>query len=436
MTTEGAVVPQKTGSAITAWWATGVLLVLCVVSFLDRQLISLLIAPIRADFGVSDFHMGMLQGLAFAAFFAVCGLPLGWAVDRFSRRAVVFFGVTTWSIAASAGGFASQFWHLLLARFGVGAGEAALSPAAYSLLSALFPPHRLALALSIYGAGAVIGSAGAVALGGMLIQASPAAGITVPGLGHFSAWQFVLLLSGLPGLLLGWLAFTIKEPERPARLATTDASGVHRILLRNRRFYVGHVLGFSFNSLASYGLVLWTPAYLARSFGMEAGEIGLAMAAAHIPTGLVGALSIGYVVDRWFARGQLDAHLRFFACSVLVQAVLVGIAVSMPSAALFLVFAGLAHCFAAFTGVAAAALQIVTPAGYRGRVSSVFLFILYMIGLGCGPAIVGAFTDFLFADDLAVGWSIALTYAIFAPLSALMLGVACRSMREAVKLAQ
>jgi len=407
--------------------------VLCVVSFLDRQLISLLIAPIRADFGVSDFHMGMLQGLAFAAFFAVCGLPLGWAVDRFSRRAVVFFGVTTWSIAASAGGFASQFWHLLLARFGVGAGEAALSPAAYSLLSALFPPHRLALALSIYGAGAVIGSAGAVALGGMLIQASPAAGITVPGLGHFSAWQFVLLLSGVPGLLLGWLAFTIKEPERPARLATTDASGVHRILLRNRRFYVGHVLGFSFNSLASYGLVLWTPAYLARSFGMEPGEIGLAMAAAHIPTGLVGALSIGYVVDRWFARGQLDAHLRFFACSVLVQAVLVGIAVSMPSAALFLVFAGLAHCFAAFTGVAAAALQIVTPAGYRGRVSSVFLFILYMIGLGCGPAIVGAFTDFLFADDLAVGWSIALTYAIFAPLSALMLGLACRSMREAVK---
>lgn len=424
-------------SLARAWWSVFVLMLLLLLAFLDRQLLSLMVGPIKADLGISDFQIGLLQGFSFALFYAVFGLPFGWAVDHFPRRHIILGGLTIWSFAASACGLAQQFWHLLLARFGVGSGEAALYPASFSILADIFPPHRLALALSVFGAGAVIGGAAALAVGGLIIDHVPAGGLDVPLLGEIKAWQFVFLVTGLPGLLLGWLVYTIPEPARgrskPVREAGQESSGTgsfRSLLGQRRRFYAGHILGFGFNSLASYGLILWTPAYLSRRFGWGAAEIGGWIAATHIAAGLVGGVLVGWIVDRWYAAGRRDAHLRFYAWAGLVQVVLICTAVSMPSPYLFLLFDGISFLFAPFTGVAAAALQIVTPAAYRGRASAFYLFIFTIIGLGLGPTIVASFTDFLFADDRMVGWSIALTFLIFLPLSALSLLLACKPMRQ------
>ena len=136
-----------------AWWTVTVLTILSCLSLLDRQIMALLIPDIRRELGLSDFQMGLLQGVVFSLFYVTFGLLFGWIIDRFSRRGVVYAGVTFWSLATAACGMASNFFQLMLARFGVGAGEAALNPAAYSIISDSFPKRRLSFALSVFGAG-------------------------------------------------------------------------------------------------------------------------------------------------------------------------------------------------------------------------------------------------------------------------------------------
>src|SRR3546814_2979831 len=139
-------------------------------SYLDRHIISLMVDPIRQDLNISDFQIGILQGVAFSLFYAVFGLPMGWLVDRYQRRWVVYWGVTSWSLATAACGLSSNYWHLLIARFGVGIGEATLSPAAYSMIADIFPRHRLDFAMSVFGIGTALGGALALAVGGIMID--------------------------------------------------------------------------------------------------------------------------------------------------------------------------------------------------------------------------------------------------------------------------
>ncbi|WP_409456278.1 MFS transporter [Sphingomonas sp. J315] len=157
---------QSAVSPRIAWFSVTILLLVAIMSYLDRQIISLMVEPIKASLGVSDFEIGLLQGVAFGLFYAVFGLPIGWLVDRYSRRKIIYFGMTLWSLAAGACGLASTYTHLLLARFGVGVGEASLSPAAYSMIADLFPPRRLALALGVFATGSSIGGALAYMAGG------------------------------------------------------------------------------------------------------------------------------------------------------------------------------------------------------------------------------------------------------------------------------
>ena len=419
-------------SSRQAIWLLVVLTLLNVASTIDRQILALIIDDVKAALVITDFQISLLQGITFALFYAAFGLPFGWAADRFSRHKVIFIGVTLWSLAASACGLAQHYWQLLLARIGVGIGEAALSPAAFSLISDTFPKARLALALSIYSAGAAIGSALALAIGGVLVGILPQAGFTVPLLGSLERWQIVYVVTGLPCLLLGWLIFTTVNPLRRGNLgAAAKSSGAGRFMLQRWRFFGPHFLGFGLYSMCGYGIMIWTPAYMNRVFGWEMIVVGPATALMMM-TGVFGGSALGAIADRWFSRGTRDAHLRLYSIAALIQPMIVFFAITANNPYLFLALYGCYHVMSSFTGVATAAFHLVTPNEYRGQVSATFLLMFNILGLGLGPSVVAFLTTYAFEDPAMVGWSIVITFAIFMPIASLLLRAGCGPMRAEV----
>jgi MFS family permease len=415
------------------WWSVAVLTVLYALSLLDRQIIALLVPHIRADLHISDFEVGLLQGVVFALFYVVFGLGFGWAVDRFSRRGVASVGVVIWSLATGACGLARTFSHLMLARFGVGAGEAALNPAAYSLLSDTFPKKRLSLAISVFGAGSHVGGGLSLLLGGALIAALPADGITVPVLGDLGTWRVVMLAAGLPGLVLLPFIWTLIDPPRRDRLVGKSSFRDTLAFMKPRwRFFTGHFLGFGLMVAAANGHQAWTPTYLSRHFGIPIGEIVAIIAPINIIAGIAGSVLAGLVIDWFYARGRKDAHLRYFIVSGVIQLAALLMAMTTSHLPVFILCATIFQGACGFAGAAPAALQLVTPNNYRGQISAAYLFVFNLIGTGLGPTMVGVYSTYVFRDDAHIGWAIALNAAIMLPLAILSFVWALKPMREAV----
>ena len=418
-----------------AWTTVGVLSLFYLLSLLDRLVISFLVGPIRRDLGITDFEISLLQGFGFGLFYAVFGLPVGWLVDRMSRRWIVFWGVTVWTLSTAACGLAHNFRTLLLGRIGVGAGETTLSPAAYSMIADSFPPEKLSTAMSVYSFGSLFGTCLAFTLGGAIVGLVAAHDVVmVPLLGAVRSWQLVFLVVGLPGLVLGMLIFAVPEPRRLQRAAGAGPRGTFiPFVKRNAGFLFWHHAGATLSVAGITGLMLWAPACMARSFGWAPGQIGLWLGIAGLVSGGGGALLHGRMSDRWYGRGIKDAHLRWSAACALVAAP-VGVAgMLLDAPAAFLASFFLINVLVGpGMVIAATALQIVTPPSLRGRVSSIYLFLLILFGIGAGPSIVAAFTDFVFHDDARLGWSLALMCGLCFPAGAFCLWRGMPAMRRAV----
>jgi MFS family permease len=421
-------------SPARAWWTVAVLTILYSLSLMDRQILALLVGDIRKALGISDFGVGLLQGLAFSLFYVTFGLGFGWAADRFPRRSIIAVGVILWSCAAAACGLARNFPQFLLARFGVGAGEGALNPAAYSLLSDTFPKHKQATAFSVFGAGSQIGSGLAFAVGGSVLALIPPSGWTAPLVGHFEPWRLVFLVTGLPGLLLVWLTFTVANPSRRGviRESRTSFADALRFMKTRWRFYIGHFLAFGLLAASAYGYTSWTPTYVHRHFGLPMPQAAMLFAIQNLTAGLAGTLFAGAFVDRLFAKGRTDIHLLYFGGVAVVGTLAMWAAIASPSLFGCMAFLSVFNFLNSFGGVAAAALQITTPNNYRGQTSSLFLVVFNLIGIGVGPTLVGAFTTYLFRDDGMVGWAIALNCLVTAPLIVGAVLFAAKPMRLAV----
>lgn len=422
-----------------AWYTVAVLFILYLLSLLDRLVISLLVAPIRRDLGITDFELSLLQGFAFGLFYAVAGLPIGWLVDRVSRRKLVFWGVTLWTLATASCGLARSYFHLFLARVGVGVGEATLSPAAYSLLADSFPRNRLTTALAVFSMGSLIGSCLAFMLGGLIVgMVAEQPSVVLPLFGEVRSWQMVFLVVGLPGVLFGLLMFTFPEPPRigygGTKLAGGGVIGELMVFLKSRRrFIVCHHAGFTFANAGMTGMIIWAPSYLSRSFAWKPAEIGMALGLVALAGGVIGGLLHGYMSDRWFSRGIKDAQLRWYSLCAIIAAPIAVAGMLMHTPVAFLATFFFIHVLISPSmGVAASALQIVTPPPLRGRASSFFLFVMILLGIGAGPSIVAALTDFVFHDDSKVGLSLALMFGVCFPLAALSLRLGMKAMRDAV----
>lgn len=415
---------------LLAWYTVGVLALLFWLALVDRYIIAFMVDDIRADLGISDFQFSLLQGLAFTVFYALCGLPLGWAIDRFSRRWVVVLGISIWSIATSLSGLAQSFPTLFAARMGVGAGEAVLNPSAYSILSDTFPEERIGLAMSVYAIGAALGSGFAYFFGGRIMDYVALQDLSGwPIISGLRPWQTVLFGLGLLGIPVSLLMFSIPEPKRLTQTVAVVAgkaqplfSDIFNFLQKNWRFAVGHHLGFSFITIVSGGLTLWSPTYLIRTFDWSKSDAGFWLGLTIVAGGIIGAFVSGNIMDWLWKKGYRDAHLRWYFYVVLAL-IPIGLLMTLSvNPWIFLALKFVYHVLAAsYSSAGGAAIAIFVPNRLRGRSTAVYMLVQNFIGNVLGAMLVAAFTDFLFHDDSKVGLSIALVFATALPLSAICL---------------
>lgn len=428
-----------------AWYATSVLALLYWLSILDRFIISLLVDPIKRDMGISDIQFGLLHGFAFAVTYALFGLAAGALADRFSRRWIIFASVSIWSVATTFCGVAQHYWHLLLARVGVGVGEAGLNPSATSMLADLFPRDRLTLAMAVYSIGATVGSGTAYLFGGLIVALVAQVDFyTLPLLGELRSWQAVFFIVGIPGALMSLLIFTLPEPvrrnRRPESPGHTTGRGIGSAyaglikFMRSRpRFFLCHYSGFMLAAAIAGGGGAWYPAHMARTFGWDAASIGLGLGLTLVAASVSGKLICGYFVDALYRRGWRDAQLRWYAICLIVAVPAGVFATTSGSPWLFL--GGLA-VFLILTSpmqaCCAAALNLVTPNEMRGTGIAFFAATAGLMGLGGGPILVATVADVFFAGPGDIGKGLAASIAFCCPLAALLLGLGCGAMREAV----
>ncbi|WP_447764494.1 spinster family MFS transporter [Sphingopyxis panaciterrae] len=414
-----------------SWYVVGVLLLAYTLSFVDRMILSLLVAPIRAALDISDTQVSLLIGLAFALFYTLLGLPLAWIADRHNRRNLIVAGIGFWSVMTTLCGFAGSYATLFLVRMGVGVGEATLSPAAFSILSDYFPRDKLARAIAVYSIGVPLGSGIALILGSFVVQAVLAAAmVDLPFYGPIEAWRMIFVWVGAPGLLICLLMLTVREPfrrdvKRVDELALAGegeaAPGLLAHLKRQRVALGALFLGMSLIGLVMYGVIAWVPTFFARTYGMEVSDAGLWFGVIMAIGGAAGLIAGGSLADRLYAKGVADSHLRVMRLSILLGAPPLLAAAFMPSSTLAFVMLACAFPMLTMHGVGTVALQLITPNQYRARMTALYFFIVNLTGLGFGPMVIALLTDNLFQDDGALRYSIAIVTAVAMPLAAIIL---------------
>jgi MFS family permease len=404
-------------------WALVVLLFAYILSFIDRNVMAILVGPIRKSFDISDFQYGLLHGLAFTLFYTLLGLPIGRLADRRSRRAIIGVGVAFWSLMTCTCGVVRSFGGLFVARMGVGIGEAALSPPAHSLLSDLFPAKRLPRAMSIFTLGITIGGGMAYMIGGWVLGAVGDADLSMPWIGSFEPWQLTFILVGLPGFLVAALVWTIREPRRSGRTrAEGEGAPIGEVLeyFRQHARLYGAILGsVSMLSVLGYGTITWYVEMLIRNFGAEASVVGPKFGWIFVIAGSLGAIVGGIVAER-MGRKHIDANLRVVVIAAVFWIVpgIVGPLLPTEQGALWMA-APILFLMSSYFGPAIAALQTATPNEMRALASALLLFAANLFGLGLGPPLVGALTTHVLGGDGTLDLALCGLSAVFAPMAAL-----------------
>ncbi len=414
-----------------------VLFALYVFSWVDRLILSMLVTPIKQHLLLSDVQVSMVTSTSFAIFYAIFGLPLGWAADRFSRRWIIFFGVMLWAIATTACGFAQSYEALLVGRIFVGVGEAALLPAAYSLIADGFPPNLLTRATSTFQMAGKVGSATAFGLGGIAIAfATTYTGIHIPFHGPAHPWQLVMMMVGLPGLLIALLLFTFPDPGRkratPAANAAAGRAMIADFVRQNWRLLVLMLVGTSCLAICGYSMTNWVPAYIERHFGWKPVQYGLALSIMNI----VSAASLvvnGWIVDKLFARGMRDAHLRFYSWIILGFLPVIAYMFFATNVYVFLA----CYCVAQFITVpfmvyVSSVMALIAPGAIRARMLAFFLFVFTILGLGAGPAMVAALTQYVFGSEAMLGQALAMVVVTGAVVALISFRMALRYLSSTI----
>ncbi len=424
-------------SAIYAWYVVVLLLAAYIISFIDRQILALLIDPIKSDLGLSDTGISLLHGFAFAIFYTAMGIPIGRLADHRSRRGIIAVGVFFWSLMTASCGLARNFVHLLIARIGVGVGEASLLPSAYSLISDYFPPEKRSRPISVFALGPFVGAGMAYILGGVIIKMATAAPeLVMPLVGPVSPWRLTFMLVAIPGILLALLMLSIREPIRRETQSTNPGTGKTRLLplsetvnyVKDRSSaYFLLFLGFAMLSLLSFAFFAWVPSHFIRNFNWSMGQVGLGFGLVVLTCGPLGTLAGGYLADFLHTRGHGSSQIRAGMIAAIAMSVSSVAAMLMPTAITTLAALALAMFFHGIpVSLAPAALQAVTPNQMRGQMVALFNLVVNVIGFGIGPTAVALITDYVFTDPTAVGWSLAMVAGIAGPIAFLVLRFSLR----------
>jgi MFS family permease len=429
-----APVEEPYPNATYAWYVVAVLTFVYIFSFIDRSILNLLVRPIRRDLGISDTQMSLLIGFAFALFYTFFGIPLGRLADSKSRRSLIAIGFALWSVFTAGCGLAKNFVQMSLLRMGVGVGEAALSPAAYSMISDYFPPKRRATAISLYSMGFYIGSGLALIIGGLVAKFAAAQEMwTLPIVGETRPWQVVFFIVGLPGIFLALLLYSVREPVRrgvrlqqavggKTTIVQTPMREVMAYLRLNWRTFLCHNVGFALLSFSSYGSSTWIPSFFVRKYGWSESAIGQVYGWIIAIACTLGVVAGGRLADRLIERGYRDATMRVGLIAALAWFPF-GMLYPLMSNAYWSVALLIPAAFFASApfGVAPAAIQQMMPNSMRGQASAIYLFVVNLIGLGMGPTAVALTTDFIFRNDQMVGYSLLLVGTLAHIVAAILL---------------
>jgi MFS family permease len=404
-----------------AWYAVAILTIANVSGFVDRQILSLLVEPIKRDLRVTDTQVSLLMGLGFVLFYSLLGLPIGRWVDRGHRPRIVALGAAVWSVMTMATGTARSYGHLFLARIGVGAGEATLGPAAVSIIADQFPRNRFGVAMSTYMMGTFLGSGVAYALGAYVVGRVDKPGLVLlPLIGAVYPWQLVFFYVGLPGLLVALLALTIREP-RALRAGTAQSRVVARVpfadvmhyMRANARTIGALSFGFACSASVNYGVGAWLASFLIRTHGFTESQAGLLQGVLTATLGPLGVVLGGRLTDALTKRGHIDAPLRVGMLGGLGMLIFAGLYPLVPTGTLAAALLIPVNIFAAMPwGAANAAIAEAMPPRMRGQGSAIYQLVVNLTSGVLGPTAVALLTDKVFRDPLALRYSLSLSAVV------------------------
>lgn len=423
-----------------AWYTVAILLCAYIFSFIDRQILNLLVAPVRRDLGITDTEMSLLLGFSFAIFYSVLGLPFGRLADSMSRPRLIIAGMLTWSLMTGGCGLVRSYWELFVLRMGVGIGEATLSPAAYSMISDSFPPAKRSVPFSVYTMATYVGGGLAFLFGGLLLRAFGTRNMFyLPLLGPTRPWQVLFLLLGISGIVFALLLITLRDPSRKGarvferkqgeiKVERVPLSAVWNYFAENRTTLLSLIVGMALVALAAYGTSAWAITFLVRNHQMTASQAGILFGGAQILCGSLGMLTAGKLVSRLMRSGHRDAYMRVAAWSCagwILPGVLYPL-LSDTTAVVVLLYVGTFFLCMPTCLIPAAILEVV-PNAMRGQATAVYLLIVNLIGLGIGPTAIALVTDHIFGFDAAVRYSLLIVPVAATLLAGILFLIGLRS---------
>lgn len=398
---DGALVPadQQYPAPIKAWGMVILLLLIYTCSFVDRTILNLLIKDIQADFQLNDFQFGLLTGPAFGLCYVIFGFVFSRFADSRSRKGIIAIGLFFWSLATAFSAFARSFIQLFIMRMGVGVGEAALAPAASSMIADSFPKSRLGLALSIYTMGVTIGMGAAFIFGGYVIQWSQ----SIPDIPSFGGemmanWQKVFLIVGLPGILLALAVMMLKEPSRKGLIHKDGKAASFKELVdqfkKYKMAYIGVIVGLALAALLSFGIIAFLTKFMDAKHSIGVVEMGQTYGLLVMTCGTAGLLLGGFICDQLQKRGRKDAAILTMTLAPVGYLVPSLLFPTTDSATLMWVLLCFHTLFINLsTGVGYAAINMLTPNEMRGQFTALFVAVVGLPGAAMGPVVAGMIND-------------------------------------------
>jgi len=424
-----------------AWYVLGVLMFTYMVSFIDRLILGLLIQPIKASLQVTDTEIGLLAGIGFALFYTVMGVPLARLADSGNRKWLIIIGASLWTAMTAASAFAESYMHLLIARIGVGVGEATLTPAAMSMIADYFTRDRVSRAIGVYSIGVYLGAGLALLGGSAVVQAIANADLASTPLATFAPWQLAFLAAALPGILVVALMLTVREPPRQELNATSTDSRtelplreVLAFIAENKRLLVSHFVGYGLIGTAVTAYLIWTPEMLRRSYDVSIGTAGTIYGVLLVTFGAIGPFVGGWWAQRAAGRDQHDAEIAVSLKAMVLLTPLVIVGPIMPTlvgATILLV--PIVFLLSLPQGLAPAVLQLISPNRMRGQVLSTFVLFAVIFAYALGPTAVPLAANYIFDDVDALGPALALVGGFCVPVGALSLAFARQPFAERMR---
>lgn len=439
----GHAPPPEEYSNRYLWYTVAILTLASTMSIIDRQVLNVMIGPVKRDLGgLTDLQVSLVMGLAFAAVYNLASFPAGRLSDRANRRNIMAGGITAWSVATAACGMANTYWQLFLARMGVGLGEATLGPAANSTLADLFDRARLPLAIGIVSSAPFVGQGLAGMVGGPLIDyLEEVPNVQAPVLGDIYSWQMVFLLCAVPGLILGGLYFTLYEPRRKGRATDRDGSipwlDVWRFVRSRGMFFTLIFTGYLCLSTQGWSLLFWIYEFFLRTHDWSMTKTGLTYGPLAMIVGICGSVWAGFKAGRMISQGRRDATLRlvfYSTCGLIPTAVALTL-VPSPWMAIALLFP-VTFLMAMPPGLIMTSLQTIAPNELRGQMVAFYLIVVNFLSYTFAPSLPPLMDRLIFGQEHTLGVSISILAAFNYTVGAICLGLGLKYYRRALDAAR